>query len=283
MATGIRAVLGICTGIVVAVIGLPTSVSYGFPAQAASTSCRSVFPEVPCLGPLQSDYDYAGEGYGDLGYVWAKAGPEKVIGHVYMKEPAPGEYEVLQRTFTFHTKRGVELAAVYVLRGGDHGHYRYQSVPIQNGHVTLTAVRDTSPPILLLEAKREPNAPPEHHEPNCYVREVPCLGRIQTLFAFNGKVGGAVSLIHVSAGTEESDGTTPNGKPIMQRRVSWRSAPSVSIVVAYVLTIDRENKKTGWHIQRIPTAAHSGQTTLVTEPENPVETEPFVLLEGRWT
>src|ERR1700720_3109159 len=33
---------------------------------AADASCRSRYPEVPCLGPIQSEYGFTGSGYGAL-------------------------------------------------------------------------------------------------------------------------------------------------------------------------------------------------------------------------
>src|ERR1700730_5466204 len=89
-------------------------------AQAAS-SCRSHdFPEVPCLGPLQSDYAYAGSGYGALSYVWAKAGPEEPL--TVKAPPTLPKRFAYQRTFTIHTRPGIELMGVFELRGGAHGH-----------------------------------------------------------------------------------------------------------------------------------------------------------------
>ena len=79
-------------------------------------------------------------------------------------------------------------------------------------------------------------------------------------------------------------GTTSDGKPIMQRSVSWHSAASVQLVAAYIVSVVRTG--TGpphFHVQRIATSGHSGQTTLITEPENPVIPEQQLLIEGRQT
>jgi hypothetical protein len=146
MRAGAKAALGICMGVVAIVLG-PLS------AQAAS-SCRSRNPEVPCLGPLQSEYSYSGSGYGALGYVWAKAGPEEPL--TVKAPPTLPKRFAYQRTFTIHTRSGIELMGVYELRGGAHGHYRYKRLLPNHGKVILDEIHGL--PILLLEAR--PNVDP---------------------------------------------------------------------------------------------------------------------------
>jgi hypothetical protein len=204
--------------------------------QAADASCTSRYPEVPCIGPIQSEYGFTGSGYGALSYVGAKAGPEEMVG-----TPAPGKPVVYRRVFTIHTGHQTRFAAAFILHGGSHGHYQYQRVIPRHGKITLTGGRNVRKSILLLEGRQEAHTsitalPPSavaRAASHCYVREVPCLGRIQTLLAFNGSLGGAVHSIHVTPGPEEAAGTDPEGKPIKQRKVNWKSIPTVTIVVVY--------------------------------------------------
>lgn len=284
-----RAILTIAVVMTVSVGGVFAATSDGHRMTAhLAASCTSRYPEVPCLGPLQSEYAFAGSGYGALSSVRAKFGPIKVIGHVYKKEPAPGQYEVLQSTVTVVTGRGVELAAAYELRGGNHGHYHYQRVTPNHGQITLTGVRDGSLPILLLEARRSRNAPPEHHEPSCYIREVPCLGRLEALYPFSGRNGGATGSYRVTLGAEEHTGTSPEGTPILRRSFTWRSVASVELVAAFILTVRVEHGKAvmehgryKWRWQRVPTGPHSGETTLTTDQSYNSGLQPYLLLEGK--
>ncbi|HEY4810788.1 MAG TPA: hypothetical protein VIH71_06990 [Solirubrobacteraceae bacterium] len=143
--------------VVAIVIGLPT-------AQATS-SCKSRYPEVPCLGPLQAEYDFAEGGFGALGYVWAKAGPKEPL--TVKAPPTLPKRFAYQRTFTIDTARGIELSGVYELRGGAHGHYRYKRLVPNHGKVILNEIHGL--PILLLEAQRQAHASASAQAANsCY-------------------------------------------------------------------------------------------------------------------
>ncbi len=120
---------------------------------------------------------------------------------------------------------------------------------------------------------------------HCYVLEVPCLGSIETLYAFSGKAGGALHSISAKLGPVQEEGTNPEGNPIVHRTFTWRSAPNVKLVAVYILSILTEHGKAvmkhrqgQWIIQRIPTRAHSGKVTVTSTA--PRDLEPDLLLEG---
>jgi hypothetical protein len=120
---------------------------------------------------------------------------------------------------------------------------------------------------------------------HCLVSEVPCLGPVQVLYAFDGKTLGAAHLIHAKLGPEEQLGTTAEGTPIVRRTFTWTAAAGVKLVAAFILSSAHEHGKAvlvrgkyRWIIERITTGAHSGRATLTSDAP---EFAPFLFLEGR--
>jgi hypothetical protein len=102
----------------------------------------------------------------------------------------------------------------------------------------------------------------------------PCLGPIQSSYAFAGLGGGATGAIHAKAGPQEEIGKDGSGNPITRRTFTWHSVGSVKIVAVYVST---EIGLTGkYRYRRIPTGSHSGHATLINRWSN----SPQLLLEG---
>jgi hypothetical protein len=259
----------------------------GSPAPAATTHCQPRYTQVPCLGPIQTEYTFGGSGFGALGSIWAKLGSTTVV-----EQSVHGQEltEVKERSFTWHSKPNVEIVAVYVLTDVPNTNkyvVRKLSTGLHSGHTVLRSVLRTSPsrfssttPILLLQGRRTGTTTPAPTQ-HCYVREVPCLGKVQVLYSFSGKAGGALHSIRATLGPEEDVGTTPEGKPIKRRSATWTSVATVRLVAAYVLVTVSEHGKARWRIHRIPTATHSGRATLTTEPEpQGLESGPLLLLEG---
>lgn len=133
------------------------------PAKAvtANTHCRSDYPHVPCLGPIESLYNYEGEGNDQVAYLKAKFGANSKPSLVFEAKPSPGQYEVRHRTVTWHSRSNVEIVAVYLVHNSARNH-AYQKLPTgpHRGHTTLTATKGVSVsndggdvPILLLEGR----------------------------------------------------------------------------------------------------------------------------------
>jgi hypothetical protein len=286
----------------VAVIGLSPASSSGRPALLATAHprCVPVFHGAPCKAPIQTLCNYNGlcssKGLPNPPGppVKATAGATSVVGRVYETYPDPGYDEVTKRTFTWYSAASVEIVAVYVVHQGIRTQsYQKVATGTHSGRGVLTDVKGLNPTLLLLQGRRigasssrAPMPPPANYansasSTHCYVREVPCLGKIQTLYGFTGKAGGAVRSIHAKLGTEEEVGTAPNGIPLLRRSFTWASVAGVRIVAAYALTITDEHGKGHWDIERLPTGMHSGHATLTTKPEDKAEPNPFLLLEGR--
>ncbi|HUC86891.1 MAG TPA: hypothetical protein VMR75_00995 [Candidatus Saccharimonadales bacterium] len=153
-----RLALVLCGALATALlIGFHVEAKTGSPvkAVAASASCQSDFQGVPCKGPIQSLYAYAGEGSGDTTYIKAKAGKQKVVGERLETNPLPRNYRVTQRTFTWHSRSNIEIVAVYVIHRPLRGHPTYQKLSTgrHSGHATLTFVGGGTPPLLLLQGR----------------------------------------------------------------------------------------------------------------------------------
>jgi hypothetical protein len=109
-------------------------------------------------------------------------------------------------------------------------------------------------------------------------RGAPCLGTIQSEYAYAGLGGGAVTYIHAHPGAEERIGTAADENPITQRTFTWHSVASVKIVAAFIVT---EIGLTGrYSYQRVPTGEHGGHAVLVAKGDISV---PRLLLEGSRT
>ena len=125
-------------------------------AATANTRCQSDFRGVPCLGPIESSYAYNGYGSDQTSKLWAKPGPTEKVGERFETNPFPRDYEVTQRTFTWHSRSNIEIVAVYVIHRPLRSHPTYQrlSTGPHSGHATLTDVADQTSPLLLMEGRR---------------------------------------------------------------------------------------------------------------------------------
>jgi hypothetical protein len=149
------------------------------------------------------------------------------------------------------------------------------------GLATSTAILAAAWPATVLGASTA-----AHIASLCYVAEVPCLGRVQALYPFTGRAGGALHEIIAKAGPEEPAGTDAEG-PIVRRSFAWRSIPSVKLVAAFILTVRVEHNKAvmedgryKWRWRRVSTGGHSGRMTLTTDQADNTGLQPFLLLEG---
>jgi hypothetical protein len=271
--------------VVAAVIAATTLGLYLPSAVSAQKRCVPLDRNAPCLGRIQSGYAFSGLGGGALSLIRAKLSPEEEIGRNAARDP------ILQRTFTWHSIASVKMVAVYVVSQiGQTGTYRFHRVPTgtHSGHVTLTAVVDVRIPTLLLEGERTASrAVASVAATHCksFTTETPCIGPIQTLFAFTGKTGGAVHSIKATRGPEEEVGKNPQGAPIERRRFAWHAVGGIKLVAAFVLAPLSKNGeairvggKFRWVVHRIPTGSHSGTATL-TASEG-IGLAPFLLVEG---
>jgi hypothetical protein len=109
-------------------------------------------------------------------------------------------------------------------------------------------------------------------------RGAPCLGTIQSEYAYAGLGGGAVTYIHAHPGAKERIGAAADENPITQWTFTWHSVAGVKMVAAFIVT---EIGLTGrYSYQRIPTGEHSGHAVLVAKGDISV---PRLLLEGSRT
>jgi hypothetical protein len=106
-------------------------------------------------------------------------------------------------------------------------------------------------------------------------RKAPCLGRIQSEYAFSGLGSGALSLIRVKLGPKEEIGRDAAREPILRRTFTWHSVPGVKMRAVYVVSAIGLTGK--YRFRSVPTKAHSGQVTLTAVVD---ENIPRLLLEG---
>lgn len=265
-------------------------------ASMATAACQSHYPGMPCLGPIQSVYTFEGQGEGDDSYLKAHVGPSSKPTEERLAKPVPGEYEVTHRVASWQAAAGTELVAAY-LAYFDRGKYpSYRKIPTGrlSGHATLEALKaiGSTPgiagrvPLLYLEGRRIPGAPipkprKRHKLSPCPLKEAPCLGSIETLVPFNGRIINPDGPIHATLGPVEQVGTAPSGREISRRTVRWHSPANVQLAAAFIANYIRKGNGSAYETKRIPTGAHSGSVTLTTEPENHQSPEPLVLIEGR--
>jgi hypothetical protein len=230
--TGV-ATLGACLVMMAVGLSLPAG-SIALPRiSLAQPRCVPLARHAPCLGRIQSEYSFfTGQGSGAVSLIRVTHGPREEIGRDTNHEP------ILRRTFTWHSVSGVRMRAVYVVSAiGNTGKYRFRPVPTKahHGQVTLKVDQGGNIPRLLLEGERTASkAVASVAATHCksFTTETPCIGPIQTLFAFTGMPAGAVHSITVKRGSEEEVGTNPEGVPIEQRRFTWHSVASVKLVAA---------------------------------------------------
>lgn len=257
----------------------------GSPSAAATVRCSHIAePGEPCLGPIETAYAYDGYSEGDTSLIKASFGSNHEIGKDANKDP------IMQRTVSWHSAPGVKIVAVFVITRtwSPKLHFHYRQVPSgpHSGHVTLTA-RYTDgvplPPLLAIQGERigrEPIRPPSKAS-HCIFQGVPCLGDLETYYAFNGRTAGATKSLIASLGPEEPAGTNAEGDPLVTRQLHWHTAGNVKLVAAYeVIAFDEHHVQ----IHRLPTGTHSGEATFTipTNPTNhrPVGQIPILLLEG---
>jgi len=279
------ATLGVCLAMMAIGIVLPAVGSALPRVPLAQQRCVPLDRDAPCLGRIQSVYAFSGLGSGTLSLIRAKLSREEEIGRDANHEP------ILRRTFTWHSVPSVRMRAVYVVSAiGNTGKYRFRSVPTKahHGQVTLTVDQDGNIPHLLLEGERTASsavAAVASKHCKSFTTETPCIGPIQTLFAFNGMAGGAVRSIKAKLGAEEEVGKNSEGIPIEQRRFIWHAVAGIKLVAAFVLTTTTKNGKAvkvrgkvRWIVHRIPTGSHGGSAILTASEGNTFA--PFLLVEG---
>jgi hypothetical protein len=154
--------LGACL-LAVMVTGLAPPVSSSRALSAAvkavmvETFCPRAPANVPCHGTtIESAYAYYGYKEGDISLISVKLGPERKVGTTYVSaQPVPGMYEVIKRTFTWHSVDNVEIVAVYEVEDVGRG-FRHKKLPSgkHSGHATITDAAGGSSPILLLQGRR---------------------------------------------------------------------------------------------------------------------------------
>jgi len=132
--------------------GAQAGVSHG--AVTAKSGCQPYSQGGPCLGPIQTAYNYEGEGEQAVKLMWAKFGAKKVVGSVFEPDP-PGQYEITQRHITWHSVASVEIVAVYEVKFmGRRARYRKLPSQSHSGHAVLRDIRGQDAPILLLQGRR---------------------------------------------------------------------------------------------------------------------------------
>jgi hypothetical protein len=93
---------------------------------------------------------------------------------------------------------------------------------------------------------------------------VPCLGPIQSLYAYDGYGSDKTSYLKAKFGplsvgrTVFKDKPKPGQYEVTHRTVTWHSAANVEIVAVYVI----HRSLHGRMYQKLPTGPHSGHTTL---------------------
>ena len=155
--SGTAAAIFACLALLVMGLAPTVSTSRALPAAASETRCTAQLKGEPCSGPIRTWYSYSGLGSGDDTYIWAKAGREVPLGRRLKTFPPPPYYvPVSKRTFTWHSKPGIEVVAVYIV----HSHtrkYTYQKVSkacLKKHEATLTTDNEeANPPLLLLEGR----------------------------------------------------------------------------------------------------------------------------------
>jgi hypothetical protein len=230
-----------------------------------------------------SIYNYFGYHEGDLSLIRAKLGPNKIVGHVHKTWPTPGEYEVNERTFTWHSASNVEIVGVYILREVGKG-FSYKKLPTgkHSGQAKLTAVTGGSTPSLVLQGRHVASAAASRTRCTPLLTGEPCRGPIQTAYSYTGLGGGDLSYLWARPGPEVPLGrrlkTFPPPAyyaPVSKRTFTWHAKPGIEIAAVYVVhSLTRR-----YIYQQVASGLHSGHATLTTASNDP--NPPLLLLEGR--
>jgi hypothetical protein len=256
---------------------------------------------VPCLGSLESEYDFAtGGGEGDLGYLRAKFSKlVRTHREVYVPE-LKRKLNITTRTITWKTARaGIEIVAVFKVIYPLGNKKRY-SVRLRtgrtSGHAMLEGPETYNDPSIVIEGRRtgarsaqlsgvrtSPVATAAHRTKCAEPKIVPCLGPLESEYSFNTGGGeGDLGFLRAKYGKlarthrEIYIPFLRRKLVITRRKVTWKAARGTEIVA--VFEVIRQTTKR--HSRRLPTGRTSGHATL----EGP-ETygDPILVIEGRRT
>ena len=139
--------------------------------------------------------------------------------------------------------------------------------------IGFPAVAQTDPPM-----KKQAVATQSRCKP--LTPSAPCVGPLQSEYAYDGYGVGNTTSIHVKAGPMTVVGKVYKSTPVpgfyqvKKRTFTWHSPASVTIVAVYI------ERRRGLHVsyQRISTGTHSGHTTLTLLEQS---IPPTLYLEGR--
>jgi hypothetical protein len=151
-----------------------------------------------------------------------------------------------------------------------------------NRSVLGLAVMAVALAIVAVGTSAAPAAAETHHCPFVSPNE-PCKGPIESVYAFAGEgVKKAPQLkarfepiSKVAEGNEREGGTI---REVVQRQVSWHSAPNVEIVAVFIL--HRPDTGPRFRYQRIASGKHGGHTTL-TDVIAEATSAPVLIIQGR--
>lgn len=279
--------LGACL-LALAIMGLSPAVgSSRTPASTAKTHCQYASVGGPCA-PIMSIYNYFGYHEGDLSLIRAKLSPNQIVGHVHKTWPTPGEYEVNERTFTWHSVASVEIVGVYIQRGVGRG-FSYKKLPTgkHSGQAKLTAITDGSTPNLVLQGRnitsRESSRVASAATAHCQYYSVggPCQP-IMSVYTFSGYHEGDLSLIRAKLSPTEVVGhvyktwPTPGYYNTYQRTFTWHAAPRVELVGAYIVHFKGKHAT----YTTLPSGKHGGHATITDAAGG---SSPILVLQGRHT
>jgi hypothetical protein len=262
------------------------------PSAAAKSVPCPTSPHEPCKGPIEVATTYSGFKEGPLSLIKLTLGPSrKIAGET--DEYGGTFHEVDQRRVSWHSVPSVEVVAAFILHRPKAGRFIYQPISTSkhSGHVTLTDVRDSNAsPLLIVQGRKiaghsaGQSSKPSH----CPFHGVPCLGSLETYYAFNKNTAGATHLLIAHLGPEEPAGTDAAGHELLQRQFQWHTAPDVKIVAAFEVVAPYKHPV---RIKRLTTGPHSGRVTFKMPVEltsvgvhRVVDNEiPVLLLEGERT
>lgn len=275
-------------------------------AVTAKRPCPLAPANVPCHGTtIESAYAYYGYKEGDISLISVKLGPERKVGTTYVSaQPVPGMYEVIKRTFTWHSVASIEIVAVYEVEVVGRG-FRHKKLPSgkHSGHATITDAAGGSSPILLLQGRHaqatqslhsldehrtNPSAsvpatttPAATAKTHCQYPSVggPCAP-IMSIYTYFGYHEGDLSLIRAKLSPNQIVGhvhktwPTPGEYEVNQRTFTWHSVPSVEIVGVYI----QRGVGKGFSYTKLPTGKHSGHAKLTAVTDG---STPSLVLQGR--
>jgi hypothetical protein len=269
-------------------------------AVIAAPPCDAFSVGGPCLGPIQSFYDYEGGGEGDIKLLRAKAGPIEKDGTAYKTLPSPGYYEKTKRRFAWHSVASIEIVNVYIVHfKGKRASYTKLPSGRHSGQTTLTETQaSASPPLLLLQGQHLPavqsadnrgklsiSLPPKARIAKAHCQFAseggPCAP-IMSIYNYWSYSEGDLKLINLKRSPNKIVGhvhktwPTPGEYEVNERTLTWHSVPSVEIIGVYIL---REVGK-GFSYKKLPTGKHSGHTKLTAVTSG---STPSLVLQGRRT